>query len=148
MFKLIILKENSMKICAWSPEYTVGVAVLDEHHQELFEILNTLFTLMADGSEDKAILRVLRELIDYTHYHFEEEEKIMAQMFYPDLEKHKHSHQTLIKLMGEFYAEAQNGMAIFVAVKVANVGLEWLKNHILKEDHLYYEYMKKQNLHF
>ncbi len=137
-----------MKICAWSPEYSVGVASLDEDHQELFEILNTLFTLMADGSDDKPILRILRELMDYTRYHFEAEEKIMAQMFYPDLERHRVSHQKLVQLMDEFYKEAQNGMAIFVAVKVANVGLEWLKNHILKEDHLYYEYMTKQNLHF
>jgi hemerythrin len=137
-----------MKICEWNPEYTVGVAKLDEHHQELFEILNSLFTLMADGSEDKPILRVLRELMDYTHYHFDEEEKIMTQMAYPDLIRHRQSHHQLLELMQGFYAEAQNGMAIFVAVKVANVGLEWLKNHILKEDHLYYDYMKKQNLHF
>jgi len=138
-----------MKICEWIPAYTVGVHVLDEHHQELFEILNTLFSLMADGSEDRAILRVLRELMDYSHYHFEEEEKVMAKMSYPALETHRQFHQKLTQLMQDYYAEAsQEGMAIFVAVKVANVGLEWLKNHILKEDHLYYEYMKKQNLQF
>jgi|JFJP01.1.fsa_nt_gi hemerythrin-like metal-binding protein len=138
-----------MKICEWIPEYTVGIHVLDEHHQELFEILNTLFSLMADGSEDKPILRVLRELMDYTHYHFEEEEKMMVKMSYPDLDAHRKSHQKLIQLMKDYYAEAsQEGMAIFVAVKVANVGLEWLKNHILKEDHLYYVYMKKQNFQF
>lgn len=135
-----------MKICEWSTDYSVGIAELDEHHQRLFEILNELFTLMSDGAEDRPIIRVLDELLDYTHYHFDEEEKIMAKMGYPELEKHRQSHQQLIQQLKDFYTEAQGGMAIFVAIKVANVGMEWLKNHILTVDHKYYEYMKEQGL--
>ncbi len=138
-----------MRVCEWSIEYSVGISVLDDHHHELFEILNTLFTLMTEGSEDKQIVRTLHELTDYTHYHFEEEEKVMAKMGYPDLIKHHEEHQKLLKLMADFYAEAQKeGMAIFVAVKVANIGLEWLKNHILKEDHRYSDYMRQKGLQF
>lgn len=137
-----------MKICEWNTDYSVGIAELDEHHQRLFEILNELFTLMSEGAEDKPIIRVLDELLDYTHYHFEEEEKIMEKMGYPDLDVHRQLHRELIQQLKDFYAEAQNGMAIFVAIKVANVGTEWLKNHILAVDHRYYDYMKKQGLQF
>jgi hemerythrin-like metal-binding protein len=137
-----------MRICEWSQEYSVGIVDLDNHHHRLFEILNELFTLMAEGAEDKPVIRVLEELLDYTHYHFDEEEKIMAKMGYPDLEEHRQLHQHLIELMKGFYAEAQDGMAIFVATKVANIGLEWLKSHILAADHKYYEYMKAQGLQF
>lgn len=135
-----------MKVCEWSNDYSVGIAELDSHHQRLFTILDDLFTLMSEGAKDRSIIRVIEELMDYTHYHFTEEERIMAKMGYPDLEQHQQLHQELIQLMQGFYAEAQNGMAIFVATKVANIGLEWLKNHILQVDHKYYEYMKEQGL--
>lgn len=135
-----------MKVCEWNQEYAVGVVVLDKHHKKLFEILNELFTLMNDGSEDGPILHVIDELLDYTHYHFEEEEKIMDEMGYPDLEAHKQLHRDLINLLKGFAEEAKDGMAIFVAIKVANTGLEWLKNHILGVDHKYYEFMKKEGI--
>jgi hemerythrin-like metal-binding protein len=137
-----------MKICEWNNDYTVGIAELDNHHHRLFEILNELFTLMSEGSEDRPIIRVIEELLDYTHYHFEEEEKIMAKMGYPDLELHQQLHRELIAQLKAFHAESQNGMAIFVAIKIANVGLEWLKNHILSVDHKYYVYMKERGLQF
>lgn len=138
-----------MKIFEWSKEYSMDIAELDAHHQRLFDILNELFTLMSEGgASDRQIIRVLEELLDYTHYHFDEEEKIMAKMGYPELEAHRKVHQQFIQQMKEFYASAQSGMAIFVATKVANVGVDWLKNHILTVDHQYAEYMKQQGLQF
>lgn len=135
-----------MQICEWNQDYAVGVTVLDKHHRRLFEILNELFTLMDKGSEDGPILHVIDELLDYTHYHFEEEENIMAEIGYPELEQHRQLHKELIDLLKGFASEAQNGMAIFVAIKVANAGLEWLKSHILSVDHKYSEFIKQQGL--
>jgi hemerythrin-like metal-binding protein len=126
----------------------VGITEMDSHHHRLFEILNDLFTLMSEGAEDKPIIRVIEELLEYTHYHFEEEEKIMEKMNYPALAQHRELHQELIQQLKVFYAEATSGMAIFVAIKIADIGLSWLKNHILTVDHQYSEYMKKQGLQF
>ena len=138
-----------MKIFEWTKEYSVEIAELDEHHQRLFDIVNEIFTLMSEGgATDRQIIRVLEKLLDYTHYHFDEEEKIMAKMGYPELGVHRMHHQQFIQAVKGFHASAQNGMAIFVATKVASVGSEWLKNHILKEDHQYTEYMKGQGLQF
>ncbi len=137
-----------MNICEWTSDYSVGISEVDRHHQRLFEILNDLFNLMRDGAEDKPILKVIEELLDYTNYHFTEEEKIMEQMHYPALAQHKILHQELIQQLKTFQASAQSGMAIFVAIKIADVGLAWLKNHILTVDHQYSEYMKQQGLQF
>jgi hemerythrin-like metal-binding protein len=137
-----------MKVCEWNSDYSVGINELDSHHKKLFDILDGLFTLMSEGAEDKSIIKVLDEFLDYTHYHFDEEEKIMSKMGYPDIEQHKRLHRELIQTLKEFQSSAQNGMAIFVATKVANTGMEWLKNHILTVDHKYYDYMKKQGLQF
>jgi hemerythrin-like metal-binding protein len=136
-----------MKIFEWSKEYSVEIDEMDNHHQRLFDILNKLFTLMIEGgASDKQIIRVIEELLDYTRYHFDEEEKIMAKMGYPELNTHRNHHQVFINQMKEFHTSSENGMAIFVATKVANVGTEWLKNHIMNEDRQYTHYMKKQGL--
>lgn len=136
-----------MRVCEWTSDYSVGVAELDGHHHQLFEILNDLFTLMSEGAQDRPIVRAIEELLDYTHYHFEEEEKIMAKMHYPELERHKQLHQDLVQQLKIFHTEAsKEGMAIFVAIKVADIGLAWLKDHILTVDHKYYEFMKEQGL--
>ncbi|MCK4492931.1 MAG: hemerythrin family protein [Methylococcales bacterium] len=135
-----------MKVCEWNQDYSVGITTLDKHHKKLFEILNKLFTLMDEGSEDAPILKVIDELMDYTHYHFEQEEAMMAKIAYPDLEQHKVLHKELIDQLNGFAKEAQNGMAIFVAIKIATVGLEWLKNHIFAVDYKYHEYIKAQGI--
>lgn len=138
-----------MKVFKWSKEYSVDIVEIDAHHSRLFDILNELLTLMSEGgASDRQILKVLEELLDYTHYHFDEEEKIMAQMGYPDLEAHQKIHRQFIQQIKDFYTSAQNGMAIFVATKVANIGIDWLKSHILTVDHQYSEYMKQQGLQF
>ncbi|MDQ7089367.1 MAG: bacteriohemerythrin [Methylococcales bacterium] len=135
-----------MKVCQWNQDYSVGITSLDNHHKKLFDILNKLFSLMDEGADDELILKVIDELLDYTHYHFEKEEKIMAKIAYPDLEQHKVLHKELIDQLNGFASEAEHGMAIFVAIKIATVGLEWLKNHILTVDHKYHEYMKKNGI--
>lgn len=136
-----------MKVFEWTKEYSVEIPELDGHHQRLFDILNELFELMmAGGATDRQIIRLIDELVEYTHYHFDEEEKIMAKMSYPELSAHRVHHQQFIQKVKEFHTSAENGMAIFVATKVATIGTDWLKNHILKEDHQYTEYMKQQGL--
>ncbi len=132
-----------MKVYEWSQNYSVGVVILDEHHKELFKILNQLFNLMDESADDDPILKVIDNLLNYTHYHFAEEEKIMAKIDYPELEEHKILHKEIIDQLNDFAKEAKDGMAIFVAIKIATVGIEWLKNHILSVDHKYYNYMKK-----
>ncbi|MDQ7089959.1 MAG: bacteriohemerythrin [Methylococcales bacterium] len=133
---------DEMKICAWNQNYTVGVPVLDRHHQKLFDILNDLYVLMRDGSEDQAIIRVIDELLDYTHYHFDEEEKVMEQIKYPELISHRQLHQKFVTVVKELHAKSHNGMAIFLATKVSNARLGWLKTHIRGVDKKYHDYMK------
>ena len=133
---------DKAKICEWNQNYTVGVPVLDRHHQKLFDLLNDLYVLMREGSEDKPIIHVIDALLDYTHYHFDEEEKVMKEIHYPELEAHRQLHQDFVKAVKAFHSTSQNGMAIFVATKVSNAGLSWLKTHIRGIDQKYHDYMK------
>jgi hemerythrin-like metal-binding protein len=135
-----------MKICEWNTDYSVGVHLLDSHHQKLFDLLNDLYMAMWEGAEDKEFIRIIDELLDYTHYHFEEEEKVMRMLKYPYFAEHQLLHQNFVRVVKELHEASHKGLAVFVATKVSGVGLEWLKVHISLADRKYYEYMRERGL--
>lgn len=138
------MSEN--KICTWRDDYAVHVPVLDHHHQKLFDLVNDLFVLMRDGSEDKPIIHIIDELLDYTDYHFREEERVMQEVKFPRLEEHRKMHDNFVRVVTEFHSKSHNGMAIFVATKVSVTGLDWLKGHILGADQRYYDFMESHGM--
>jgi hemerythrin-like metal-binding protein len=135
-----------MKVCEWNGDYTVGVHILDFHHQKLFDLLNDLYVAMWEGSEDSEFIRIIDELLDYTHYHFEEEEKVMKILNYPHFDEHRMLHHNFVKVVKELHEASHKGMAVFLATKVSGVGLEWLKVHISIADKKYYEFMRERGL--
>jgi hemerythrin len=137
---------NPVKICFWTKKYSIGIDELDSHHQQLFDILNEVFNAINNDLDAESIISILDKLKAYTHYHFSEEEIILAAISYPDLELHQQLHQEFIQKLEVFYQQAQNGNASLVAIKVANFGLEWLRNHILTVDRKYYDYMKREKI--
>lgn len=135
-----------MAVFAWSDEYGVNVFAMDKHHKKLFSIINELYDLMATSAGDDKIIKIINELLEYTQYHFSEEEQMMTQIKYPDLVAHQQLHRDFTAKLRDYQKAAQNGMAIFVAVKVADTGMSWLKAHILKADAGYKAYMAERGI--
>jgi len=67
-------------------------------------------------------------------------------MNYPYLPEHQMLHRNFVSVVKELHEASHKGLAVFVAVKVSNAGLDWLKNHIRVADHKYYDYMRDQGL--
>ncbi len=135
-----------MALFNWSDQYSVGIPSMDTQHQRLFEILNELHSAMKTGKATQAISTALDELIDYTRYHFREEEALMEQIHYPDLPEQKQAHQNLLLQLKELKQELKNGKTTLVAIKVSKTVLEWLKNHTTKMDKKYEQYMKANGI--
>ncbi|NOQ63172.1 MAG: bacteriohemerythrin [Methyloprofundus sp.] len=135
-----------MTIVQWDDQYSVGFDHIDNDHKKLFSILDSLYRLMADNVQDDEVNCIIQELLDYTIYHFSEEERFMADMQYPDLFQHRRRHKEFIDQIISYQKEAAiEGMAIFVAVKLANIGSHWLKEHILVIDKRYEQFIHTQN---
>ena len=130
-----------MAVVQWGEQYSVGFRELDNHHKKLFAILDRLYNQMADNASDAQINEIIKELLNYTQYHFDEEEQVMEKMQYPELFQHQRLHREFIAKIEEYQGEASvEGMAIFVAVKMADAGSQWLKEHILVVDKKYQKY--------
>jgi hemerythrin len=80
----------------WSPDYSVHIQAIDDQHKELVNILNRLFIAVSKREGDKAIAGILDALMSYTQTHFTQEERLMSEANYKDLEAHIEEHRKLI----------------------------------------------------
>ncbi len=121
----------------WRDEFNIGIKIIDDEHQRLFQIINKLFALQ--GEETKC-RRAYQEGIKYfkTHAlkHFEDEENYMELIGYEEIEMHKRLHRdfrehSLPALEKELSREDYSPTAVghFLAVCAG-----WLIGHTLTED--------------
>lgn len=124
----------------WKPEYSVGIATLDDDHKKLIKLLNKFQTAYEYDTGDQFERQALDELIDYTRYHFKREEQLMKQHGYPDLEAHKLKHVEMIDQVDHFVADYEK-RGHEALEPVADFLKEWLVNHINGTDKQYGPYL-------
>ncbi|MCK9604960.1 MAG: bacteriohemerythrin [Methylomonas sp.] len=124
-----------MTIITWNDQLNVGISKIDLQHQKLVDILNQLDEAVALGYKHKKILQLVDELVEYTQYHFRDEEQLMQEASLDTLHynKHKLEHDEFIKKVTQ-----ERQMAIDNPDAVSNVLLDflvaWLMDHILYSD--------------
>lgn len=123
----------------WKEDYRVGIEIIDEQHQKLFEIAARAYDLLKNEFiEDKydRIKDILEELKSYTIFHFETEEKYMEEIGYKKLFSHKVYHEEFIGKIKSVdlkeVDENQEGYLISILELVVN----WIDEHILNKDML------------
>jgi hemerythrin-like metal-binding protein len=130
----------------WSKAYSVGVAVLDEQHQVLVAALHDLDEALRRGAGLAVIDEILKRLVDYASLHFATEENFMVQYRYPAFHIHRHHHQKFRVALAGFLSDHQAGKS-GVPVKVLLFVQQWLKQHVLKQDKLYTDFLHARGVH-
>lgn len=123
------------------PEYYIGIALIDEEHQQLFSYANEAYELLHEEfTPDKYdnISDILGKLRAYTRKHFADEEAYMESIGYKRLFTQKIQHQEFIDRLDELdlehlgeAADQQQQIA-----EILNFLTDWLINHILHVDGL------------
>ncbi|MCX7881795.1 MAG: bacteriohemerythrin [Brevinematales bacterium] len=134
-----------MTFLLWDESMSVGVAEFDAHHRKLVDLVNTLFDAMKTGKGKEVMGKVLEELVAYSRYHFEAEEKLMRNYEYPAYITHRGEHEHLVE---EVLALSQKFQAgdIFLSLDILNFLKEWLSKHILQSDMAYKEFFKQKGI--
>ncbi len=122
-----------MTMLAWKDAYRMGVETLDEQHRELFALGERLERAIADGSENETVADALRLLVAYTQTHFREEEALMAQVEYRELEHHTQLHRHFVTHLTGYLKRLRAGKAV-TAEELVHFIQKWLVGHILGED--------------
>lgn len=132
-----------MSFLDWENKYKVDVEIIDEQHEHLFEIVNTMYDSIVRGDEQNALEEILSELINYTVYHFETEEKLFKEYGYPEYEEHKAQHDELCKQVVELQEQFKLKV-VTITFEVMDFLSGWLQEHTTQSDLKFADYMRSK----
>ena len=130
----------------WTDRYSVQVDVLDDHHKKLFDLMNRLHVALLERRGKEVIGEVLNELLEYTVYHFGEEETLMEKAGCPGLNAQKSAHEEFISTLREYKEKHEKGFGAFITTSVMVTLNDWLVSHIGRMDKLYGEPMHQAGI--
>jgi hemerythrin-like metal-binding protein len=122
----------------WSPALAIGNPTIDRQHEKLFSLAAEM---LGDRDQVRA-MRTLAALSEYVIVHFRDEEIMLEQVGYPDLENHKKLHQAFRARLAKLYSSASGMRLDDIAAEVQRLINEWLANHILVSDREYAKYLE------
>jgi len=120
--------------------FGLHVPKMDDEHQAIIACMNKLHVLYEAKASVRELSKAVNELTDVTVKHFADEEAYMATIGYPDLNKHKMMHKSLLGKVIEnktrFEATGKLQDEFFSFLKF------WLKSHICGIDTKYATHKK------
>ena len=133
-------RSTSKHFVAWKDDYSVGIEMIDDDHKKLLTLINNLQTAVYYPTGEAFERQALKELVNYTEYHFEREEKMMLDNEYPDFEPHKRQHEEMIDKVHRF-CEAYEKDREATIEEMTGFLRTWLLEHINGTDQKYCAHM-------
>lgn len=122
-----------MPFIKWKPAYETGIPKVDEQHKELVALINKLERATQSKRAETVVEEVLVKLVYYIRFHFSEEEKLMAESRYPDINRHAKLHLTFTHRVAKLLMKLKENEIVSVG-EILPFLKSWLMDHILKED--------------
>ncbi|MTI59756.1 MAG: bacteriohemerythrin [Firmicutes bacterium] len=134
----------------WKNSYSVGIEEIDKQHENLLGIGEELVYVMENITKGldqyDEIKRLLKELYDYTIYHFTAEEELMKKYDFIDLPSHQFQHKLFVKKIEEIDLDEFDNDQIDSTFKIMEFLSNWITNHILKIDPQYSKVLREKGV--
>jgi hemerythrin len=134
-----------MDFIKWSNSFSVDVEEIDSQHKHLVSLINGLHEVMKRGAEQSEVEALLQDLLAYTEFHFDAEERLMAKANYPDLEEHRAKHAAMKQEVKRLLSLAKQG-GHFVSINLMQFLKNWLSRHIVGTDKQYSPAMRQAGI--
>ena len=131
---------------SWNDSLSVGIDLIDDQHKMLINRLADLSDAWKCNKAVGEVMKTLEFMVEYTDFHFETEEKHMAELQYPGLKYHKGQHEQFkgsLKNLIEDFEEEGATRALTTAINVFL--MNWLVNHIKNVDQEFGNYLKENH---
>ena len=83
----------------WDKIYSVHNGRIDNQHKKLFELAAKVEHIFDKPVHRDEIKALLTDFFNYMKYHFDDEEKYIQFIRYPDFERHRQIHKEIIQSM-------------------------------------------------
>ena len=127
----------------WGPHYEIGIPIIDEEHENLFNIYNEIRLLLEVEPPGVEVYHALFKLTTNVEQHFVHEEKLMLENKYPYIDSHKGIHRQLLDDMGNLTLR-YGSSPIAHTESLLMYMRSWLMDHILSADLKYATWLKNQ----
>ena len=129
----------------WQDEYSVGVKELDEQHQNMLNIINTLLIGQKDEYDAIKLSETISSLIHHAYIHFATEERYLVQTNYPDIKTHVLEHVGFIMKTLELSLKVKEGTKDN-RLELLRYLKGWYSSHVLGSDRLYIPILKANGI--
>lgn len=128
-------------------EILTGIENIDNQHKDLFKILNILFNYSLKGELTNEITITLNELTTYVDNHFTDEEKMMIDYSFPNIEEHILEHKKLKEKVNSLLLNIdKQGVSSEIIRETNRLAIEWLISHLYSMDIELAEYIKTNKI--
>jgi len=127
----------------WADDMVIDGGAIDADHRHLVDLVNRLHSATTEGRGMEVVETILKELLAYTAEHLQREEQRMAELQFPDLERHRLTHAKFIADLQALRARFEAG-SIAVAAQLSAVLRDWLSLHIRRGDKELLRYVQRR----
>lgn len=124
---------KAVRIIQWQDSYKIGHDTIDNQHRKLVNMIAALQRSLIDGRSGDVLSQTLRELVDYTQYHFRDEEKAMLELGHQGIDYHKFLHRQFLDQLVQILSDLKQGKP-FTTQDLITFLTNWLTEHIVAED--------------
>lgn len=119
----------------WQENLSIGVLEIDIQHKLLFDKVNAFLVACHTETESEGLYRLFWFLEAYTITHFNQEEKLMQQVGFPDFPKHRESHLAFADEIGNLKERLKNEGPTQTLINTITMFISgWLIQHISHMD--------------
>jgi hemerythrin len=126
----------------WDTAWNIGCEEVDRQHHKWVELFNGLENAFLSGGKVLEVQKdTLKGVMDYTHYHFASEEKLMKEADYPESSSHRRLHKEFDTHVYEKFRSQEDGEFV-LSSEILLLMKNWLLRHIQVEDQKLGRYLK------
>ncbi len=134
-----------MALYKWNDRFKIGIESIDNQHKKLFAMIEDYYQSFKKGKSKEGLTILLKELSDYTQFHFKFEEDYFKKHNYPETEAHVREHRSFINDLEDLKIRVESNKMV-LPVEVGSFLSEWLLKHIKGSDKKYVALFKEKNV--
>ncbi|MBN1251511.1 MAG: hemerythrin family protein [Bacteroidales bacterium] len=134
-----------MEFIKWTNDYSVDIQSIDDQHKTLFVMINDYYEAVRQKQSNQGLKILIGKLLNYTNFHFKNEERYFDKFLYSQAESHKKLHQVYISKIEEVKNRLENNKMV-LPVEVGTFLRDWLYQHIKVEDKKYSAFLKEKGI--
>lgn len=124
-----------LKKVEWSDDLLIYIPEIDIQHKKLLQISQDFYNILTGNLENYKLnmAKILKNLTDYTVYHFSSEEVLLKKYNYPAMATHKMTHDNFVTEVSAQIRRLSSG-SIENGQRFYEYIISWVLTHIAKAD--------------